>query len=395
VIHTNTKPPALRRRPCVLILPEKVSSAKIMTKAGPLSSAVSLTSEQLAERIRAEAHRIGFDLVGFAPAVTPGTAPFLESWLDAGHAGEMHYFERRRPAYRDLTRILRNVRSVIMLALNYHAVPATNSDSSSPGGKVSRYAWANVDYHDTLKTRLAQLADVLHELHPGCRTRGVVDTAPLLERDFARLAGLGWFGKNTMLINKKAGSWLFLAALLTDIELPADEPHATSHCGTCTRCLEACPTNAFDAPYVLDARKCISYLTIELRDHPIPEPLRSGMGEWAFGCDVCQDVCPWNRKAPATIDPQFQPAPGRERLNLQHLLSLTEVMFQAEYGQTPFARPGLNALLRNVLIATGNTGTAADVSHLAAAAQRSDEMVREAAIWAMSRLRERLAESAG
>ena len=192
-----------------------------------------------------------------------------------------------------------------MLAANYRT-----TDPSPPAplaGRVSWYAWNDADYHALLRERLAKLADFLHEQRPGCRTRGTIDTAPLLERDFARAAGLGWFGKNTMLINKRQGSWIFLAGLLTDVDLVPDEPHETSHCGTCTRCLDACPTEAFPEPYVLDARKCIAYLTIELSG-AIPADARESMGEWLFGCDICQDVCPWNKKAPLKNDAAFRRA---------------------------------------------------------------------------------------
>lgn len=206
-----------------------------------------------------------------------------------------------------------------------------------------------------MRERLKSLADFLHEQRPGCRTRGCVDTAPLLERDFAKLAGLGWFGKNTMLLNKRLGSFFFLAALLTDIELSPDEPHHTSHCGTCTRCLDACPTDAFVEPYVLDARKCISYLTIELRDQPIPTELRSQMGEWIFGCDVCQDVCPWNRKAPASNEPAFVAREQLHPVDLEWLLSLDEAGFEAAFAGTPMHRTGRAALLRNAAIALGNS----------------------------------------
>ncbi len=170
-----------------------------------------------------------------------------------------------------------------------------NPPRAAPGiGRVSRYAWGT-DYHESLRERLNQLADFLTSRVPTAKVRGVVDTAPLLEGEFAQLAGLGWIGKNTLLLNKQAGSWFFLAALLTDVELAYDEPHAAEHCGTCRACLDACPTDAFVEPYVLDSRKCISYLTIELKS-AIPVELRSGLGDWLFGCDICQDVCPWNHR---------------------------------------------------------------------------------------------------
>lgn len=343
--------------------------------------------ERLSYEVKAEAHRIGFDLVGIAPAVSPGGVSHLNAWLASGFAGEMHYLERRRDAYSDPARVLEGVRSIIMLGLNYKT---PDPPALEPGeGRVARYAWTKLDYHDILRDRLKLLADFLHTARPGCRTRGVVDTAPLLERDFARLAGLGWFGKNTMLINKRMGSWFFLAALLTDVELSPDQPHTTSHCGTCTRCLEACPTDAFPEPYVLDARKCISYLTIELRGRSIPEDLRTGLGDWAFGCDICQDVCPWNRKAPVTEDPALAPKTDAHRVRLPELLAMSEDDFQHRYGATPLARPGREALLANVCIAAGNSGDVAEVETLDAARRHDAPLVQNAAEWALRRLQER------
>ncbi len=230
------------------------------------------------------------------------------------------------------------------------------------------------------------LAAVLHNRHPGCRTRAVVDTAPLLERDFARLAGLGWFGKNTMLINKHSGSWLFLGALLTDLALPPDAPHETAHCGTCTRCLEACPTDAFVEPYVLDSRRCISYLTIELRDQPLPIELRTGIDNWVFGCDVCQDVCPWNRRAVDTTVTEFAPDPSLAACDPAELLALDEEAFQKRFGPTPIERPGRAGVLRNAAIVAGNSGDLRFVSVLRRASEDDEPLVREAARWALSRL---------
>ncbi|HET6422880.1 MAG TPA: tRNA epoxyqueuosine(34) reductase QueG, partial [Planctomycetaceae bacterium] len=252
-----------------------------------------------------------------------------------------------------------------------------------------------VDYHDVLRERLKKLAAVLHEARPGCRTRGVVDTAPLLERDFARRAGLGWFGKNTMLINKRIGSWFFLAALLTDVELPADEPHDSAHCGTCTRCLEACPTDAFVEPYVLDARRCISYLTIELGPKPIPSELIPGMQDWAFGCDVCQDVCPWNRKAPVAGDAAFRAEASRTSVSLSQLLELGETGFQAQFAESPLVRLGYEALVRNLCVAIGNTGTNDDQPTLRRAAENPSTLIRDAATAATEMIENRLKSRSG
>jgi epoxyqueuosine reductase len=279
------------------------------------------------------------------------------------------------------------VRSAVMLGVNYYG--GEEAEIGPGEGRVARYARIPSDYHDVLRDRLKQLAGVLHELRPGCRSRGVVDTAPLLERDFARRAGLGWFGKNTMLLNKRIGSWFFLAALLTDVELPADAPHETAHCGTCTRCLDACPTDAFVEPYVLDARKCISYLTIELGPRPIDPGLEAKMKDWAFGCDVCQEVCPWNSKAPIARDPEFRASPEGRTLRLLDLVSLGEAGFQERYRSTPLARTGYEALVRNACISIGHSGTAEDVAALRAAVELPSRLIRDAAARAEERLRDR------
>ena len=269
--------------------------------------------------------------------------------------GEMAYMERRRDAVADPNLVLGDVRSVVMVALDYRTQEPAQS---RPGyGRVSRYAWGRGDYHDVIRGKLKTVAAALHEASPGCRTRGVVDTAPLLERDFARKAGLGWFGKNTMLISKHRGSWFFLGALLTDAVLEPDAAHVADHCGTCTACLDACPTDAFPRPGVLDARRCISYLTIELRGRPVPEEFRGRTQDWVFGCDVCQDVCPWNSKSQPTEEPSFQwtgdPAtPGL--IPLEDITSLSEAEFAERFGGTPLERTGLEALKRNAEFVSDN-----------------------------------------
>ena len=338
----------------------------------------------LSQAIRDEAQRIGFELVGITPAVTPTGVSHLQDWLQAGYAGEMQYIPNREAAYEHPQHVLEGVRSVVMLAINYHTTEAISPDGSN--ARVAKYAWGEQDYHDVLRGKLKQLSQVLHDHHPDCRTRGVVDTAPLLERDFARLAGLGWFGKNTMLINKQAGSWLFLAALLVDVELDYDSPHETSHCGTCTRCLDACPTDAFPEPYVLDARRCISYLTIELRDQPIPLELREGVGDWLFGCDICQDVCPWNRKAPVSNEPAFQPRETLRPVDAVELLSLTEDEFRTRFRKTPLYRPRWAGILRNAAIVLGNSGDRSVLPALIEALAHPEPLVRGAAAWAVGRL---------
>lgn len=368
---------------------------------------VAAVSTNLSTAIKTEARRLGFELVGIAPAVTPtGVHEFLD-WLDRGYAGQMTYLERREEAYEHPRHVLDGARSVVMLAINYNSLessperrlPGHRDQTSGMGkgsadggeaaptirGRVARYARGSADYHDVIRGKLRHLAAIVRGIEPDCRIRGIVDTAPLLERDFARAAGLGWFGKNTMLINKRLGSWFFLAALLVDAELEYDAPHAASHCGTCTRCLDACPTGAFVEPYVLDARRCISYLTIEHRG-PIDLDLRAGMEGWLFGCDICQEVCPWNRKAPVTTEPAFSANPELEALDATALLTLTEAEFDNRFGHTAVSRPGRAGLIRNAAIVAANAGNAVAIPALSAALQDADPVVRETAAWAIERL---------
>lgn len=338
----------------------------------------------LTAQLKAAAQEIGFDLVGIAPAVTPLGFFRLQAWLENGFAGDMGYIPRREAAYEHPRHVLESVRSIILVALNYRSAEPENAGPNE--GRVARYAWGTADYHDVLRDMLRRLADRLHELSPGCRSRAVVDTAPLLERDFAQLAGLGWFGKNTMLIDKRQGSFLLLGALLTDVELELDQPHRTSHCGTCTRCLDVCPTEAFPEPYVLDARRCISYLTIELKTQ-IPSELRTGVSEWLFGCDLCQDVCPWNRKSPVSQRAEFQPQADLNPTSALDILQMTEPEFDRRFGATPLSRPGWNGLRRNAAIVLGNRGDERAIPALIEALHDGSPLVRGAAAWALGQLR--------
>ena len=254
-----------------------------------------MTTAELTQHLKAEALRLGFDRVGIAPAVSPPGHAHLVNWLKAGHGAGMTYMQRHVEIRRHPDALLEGVRSVVMVSLVYgEHVP----ESSSPvHGKIARYA-RGLDYHRILWDKLEELLAWLRQQCPGIHGRALADTAPLMERDFARLAGMGWIGKNTMLINRAMGSFTVLGALLVDRDLVADDPHVADHCGTCTRCLDACPTDAFVSAYQLDARRCISYWTIEHKG-PIAEQFAGELHGWVFGCDVCQDVCPWNRKAPA------------------------------------------------------------------------------------------------
>lgn len=338
-------------------------------------------SRSLSDGIRRRAAELGFDLVGIAPAVSPPGYHRLVEWLSAGYAAEMRWIERRKEAYQTADGVLPGTRSVIMVAMNYH-----EGSQHAAGARVSRYAWGTADYHDLMRERLKLLADDIHKLRPTARSRVVVDTAPLLERDFARLAGIGWFGKNTMLISRQIGSWFFLGAVLTDVELDYDQPHQTDHCGSCTRCLDACPTDAFPEPGVLDANRCISYLTIEHRQAPIPDALRSSIGPWLFGCDICQDVCPWNRFAPESSESVFQPFLDRNPVDCRALLRMDATQFREHFAKTPLLRPGRAGLLRNAAIVLGNLRCIEAEPELTAALNDPESLIRGAAVWALGQL---------
>jgi epoxyqueuosine reductase len=337
----------------------------------------------LTTRIRRHALELGFSRAGFCRAqAPPGLARFRE-WLAAGYDGEMRYLRNREPAYSHPESVLKGVVSLVMLTLPYKtALPAKPATGT---GRISRYAWGPADYHDVVHRKLDQLRDQILQIAPGAQVRGVVDTAPLLEREFAQLAGLGWVGKNTMLIHPQDGSFLFLAALLTDLNLVEDPPFDSDHCGSCRACLDACPTQAFPRPYQLDARRCISYLNIELRT-PIPEPLRAAMGDWIFGCDICQDVCPWNHKPVAVNSPEFLPREGGNPLPLADLFSLDDEAFRNRFRATPLWRAKRRGILRNAAIVLGNQRACDAKDELGLGLNDHELLVREAAAWALGQL---------
>lgn len=348
-----------------------------------------MDSKQLTEDLKREARNLGFDLAGVCPAVTSTGFGRFREWLSAGYAGEMHYLAEREAAYEHPRSVLDGVRSVVMLAMNYkHETPIP---AKAGQGRISRYAWGDTDYHDVIHSRLKQLTASFHRWVPDAKVRGVIDTAPLLEREFAQLAGLGWIGKNTLLLNKSLGSWFFLAALLTDQELAYDEPHETDHCGTCRACLDACPTDAFPQAYVLDATKCISYLTIELREQ-VPEALRAGMDDWVFGCDVCQDVCPWNHRVPPTNESAFAPRTDCNPIELAELFYLTDEQFRTRFRKTPLWRPKRRGILRNAAIVLGNQRATAGVPALTHGLADPEALVQDACRWALRQIDYKIAE---
>jgi epoxyqueuosine reductase len=357
---------------------------------------------QIAERLKSAAIAQGFDLVGIAPvseAVLPEAEDFTQ-WVEAGHAGEMKYLEKRDDHGNLRRASLRNsaprARSVVVCALNYNSDQPYSTQvagSDTRKGWISRYAWGSNDYHDALMPRLrrveAALREFCAETDVQLESRCYVDTGPVLERAYAKYAGVGWIGKNTCIIHPKMGSWLFLGVIVTSLDLEADSP-MLDHCGSCTRCIDACPTEAFFAPGKMDARRCIAYLTIEKRGS-IDTELRGQMGEHIFGCDICQDVCPWNNKsgnAPSTSLAEFQAREGLFRPELERLADMDQDAFRQTFRNSPVKRAKFSGLKRNVAIAMGNSGNKEFLPALEKMAAEDDEIVAEHARWAMERLRE-------
>ena len=346
----------------------------------------------IAEQLKQQASQLGFVLSGVARAVAPGRLDAFHAWLDAGYAGQMKYLHEHRQAYSHPRYVLDGCRSILMLAMPYGAAEPYAEESSRRGasshieakgvGKVARYAQGEADYHDVIHGRLKQLRDWLLEQQPDALVRGVVDTAPLLERELAATAGLGWIGKNTLLLNRRWGSYFFLAALLTDLDLPVDMADDKSFCGTCTACLDACPTGAFSSPFVLDARRCISYLTIEHREAIDPD-LQSQLSGWVFGCDVCQQVCPWNRRVPHSDEPEFAPRDDLAQLDILALLELSDEAFRQQFRRTPLWRAKRRGVLRNAILIAGTRRIPQAQAALVRLCSDEEESLREAAKWAV------------
>jgi epoxyqueuosine reductase len=411
---------------------------------------------ELKQALKQSARAVGFDVVGIAPATPGRDLEFARQWVERGYAGEMRYLAN--PRRDDARRILPSASSVICVGLLYNTpypysseldrtgvgsqesevrrqasvvsgqspVAGLNGQRTTDDGRaradahawISRYAWGQ-DYHEIVRAKLEKLRVAVEELAPGVEARAFVDTGPIVERAFARFSGLGWMGKNTCIINEAKGSWLFLGAMLTGLELEPDVP-APDRCGSCTACLEACPTGALVEPYVMDARRCISYLSIELKGS-IPEQFRSAIGANVFGCDICQDVCPWNsgqssgvsRQSPKSrsqedrFEPSFvnrqspianrqSPAPSTEHLApstfslfnppLEALASLTEEDFKRIFPRSPIKRVKYRGWLRNLCVAMGNSGNQKFAPWLERAREHSDPIIREHAEWALKQL---------
>ena len=351
-------------------------------------------NSEISALVKHSASEAGFDLAGIAPASDSRELNSFPEWIAAGHAGEMKYLESRDEQgslkRASLSRVAPWARSVVVCAINYNADYPYSTQIDNPShGWISRYAWSREDYHEAVLRRLKQVETALHEAikdsDPQLMTRSYVDTGPIVERVFAKYAGVGWIGKNTCIINQKIGSWLFLGVILTSLELTPDLP-APDRCGTCTRCIDACPTDAILEPYKLDSNRCIAYLTIEKRGS-IAEDLRAHMGRHVFGCDICQDVCPWNRKAPPATAPEFSPREGLVNPALDWLAELSADEFRDTFRGSPIRRAKRTGLRRNALIAIGNSGNRQFLPLAERLTRDEDETVAEAARWASTRLR--------
>lgn len=357
-----------------------------------------LFAQEIAQAARRAALDAGFDLAGIAPVQQedlPELSAFVE-WVDAGRAGEMKYLETRTESGELRRSAATNaapwVRSMVVCALNYSAGKPYSTQVNDPErGWISRYAWGSKDYHDALLPRLKQVEAAIRqaagEQQINVETRSYVDTGPIVERVYARHAGIGWIGKNTCIIHQKLGSWMFLGVVLTSLDLPADIP-APDRCGSCTRCIDACPTQAIVAPGKMDARLCIAYLTIEKRG-AIPEELRPSIGHHIFGCDICQDVCPWNNKsgnALPTSLPEFHPQPGLFHPELRPLAQMDEETYRRTFRGSPVKRAKYAGIRRNVAIAMGNSGNPEFAGDLQKLANDPDPVVAEHAAWALRKL---------
>jgi epoxyqueuosine reductase len=332
--------------------------------------------------IRDVARQLGFFRTGIVRAGPLPDSSRLDQWLKQGMCGEMSYLERQSAKRRDPRLVLEGVRTIITVAINYHASGELTAEPLR--GRISRYAWGD-DYHLLVQPRLERLLDFLRDRVPGTRGIAFVDTGPVMEKSWAALSSLGWLGKNANVLTREQGSWFFVGVILVDLDLEC-EAQRPGHCGTCTRCIHACPTGAIVAPYVVDARLCISYLTIELRG-AIPRKLRPLIGNRIFGCDDCQEVCPWNRFAVTTTEPAFLPAAGNLMPELAPLVRLTQEEFSRRFSSSPVRRVKRDGFVRNVVVALGNSGNREAVAPLVHAMSDTSPLVRTHAAWALGQLR--------
>jgi epoxyqueuosine reductase len=352
------------------------------TSAHPFDREISQV--ELKTRLFSFARGIGFDSCRIAPCGSAPHAEAFRNWLDEGEHGEMDYMERGEEKRCDAQKVLPDARSILVLALNYFHGDPQAVDTPAATGRIARYAWGD-DYHELIETKLDKIDEFLRDF--GGQQKCYVDTGPVLERDHAAQAGIGWHGKSTMLINERLGTWFFLAEVLTTLELPPDEP-VPDRCGTCGRCIKACPTGAITAPRRVDARRCISYLTIELKGS-IPLELRPLVGNRIFGCDDCLDACPWNRFAQVSREAAFSARPSTVGMPLRDYLSLSDDEFRVLFRNSPIKRIKRRGFLRNVCVALGNVGDLSDLDALERATADSERLIAEHAEWAIHQIRSR------
>ena len=340
-------------------------------------------NETKAELLR-RAAAIGFDSCRIAPAAAPRHREQFHAWLESGFAAEMDWIGRGAEKRSDPQKVLPSARSVIVLALNYWQGEEEKEAGGRENGRIARYAWGD-DYHELMEKKLRELDSFLTSA--GGQQKFYVDTGPVLERDFAAEAGIGWHGKSTMLLNRQLGTWFFLAEIFTTLELPFDPPQV-ARCGSCTRCIDVCPTGAITAPHQLDSRRCISYLTIELKGS-IPLELRPMIGDRIYGCDDCLDACPWNRFAQVSREAAFSARTAVTQMRLRDFLALDEEQFRNMFRGSPIRRAKRRGFLRNVCVALGNVGTREDLPALVNATRDHEPLVAEHAVWAIAQIKDR------
>jgi epoxyqueuosine reductase len=343
-----------------------------------------ISRTELKQRLVSLARQIGFDSCRVAACGSAPHADEFRNWLGERGHGEMSYMERGEEKRCDPQKVLPGARSIVVLAMNYFQGDSQTGDTSAATGRIARYAWGD-DYHELIANKLDRIDEFLREF--GGDQKCYVDTGPILERDFAAQAGLGWHGKSTMLINKRLGTWFFLAEVLTTLELQPDEP-VPDRCGTCERCINACPTGAITAPHRLDARRCISYLTIELKGS-IPLDLRPLIRDRIFGCDDCLDACPWNRFAQVSREATFSARPSTVGMPLRDYLGLSDDEFRVLFRSSPIKRIKRRRFLRNVCVALGNVGDLSDLPALERATADPEPLIAEHAKWAIRQIQSR------
>ena len=338
--------------------------------------------KELTDSIKLEGHKIGFDLVGIAPVGDYPESQFYKKWLNKGYDATMTYMSKNPDKRKDVRNIMPEAKSVISCALNYNTdYPYSTTQKNKEKGWIARYAWGD-DYHEVINDKLFKLKDFI-EKKMGNKPdyRVYVDTGPVLERMYGKYSGIGWVGKNTCLINQEIGSWLFLGEIITSLELEYDN-QVSDRCGSCTKCIDDCPTDAIREPYVLDSSRCISYFTIENKGE-IPQEYRKAIGNNVFGCDICQDVCPWNNKAHTQTDDSFLPREGLYQPDLKYFLDLEQEEFSKIFKNSPVKRAKRKGMIRNVLVAIGNTGSSEYLDLIYKYLKDDEPLIRRHAVWAL------------